>query len=260
MICFLTAVFTCSTFAQILIGPKVGGLYYKHNHDDKSLLKERDIKSNFDFGYNVGAVFIYSLNKRFAMQTEILYTVKGKKLTGGIQDQFSHEATYKYIEAPLLFKYNIKKKAYTWYIQGGANFSYWLSGKGVLKSFEFDEVGIPSSAYNIVFKRSEIDDESNEINLVEPNRIQVGLDFGVGALINTLHPRNKILVDLKYQFGHSWLARDNDILLGLDEYREDFRSSYGTFSLSVGYLFGFDLGQGKEGKSTSQKTRRPKKK
>ena len=256
IIFFFTTIITSSISAQILIGPKVGGLYYKHNFHDQTLLRDNAIEPAYDFGYNAGAVLIYSLSEKFAMQTEILYAVKGKKLTGGIQDQFSHEAIYKYVEVPLLFKYMIKRKTYTGYIHGGGNFSYWLSGKGKLKSSELEGLGLESIDYEILFNPSVIDDESNNLNLSEPNRVQVGLDIGVGALFNTFHNKNKILIDLRYQYGHSWLARDNDILVGINEYREDLRSSYVTFSLSAGYLFGLDFGQGKKGKSVSKRPRK----
>ena len=245
---------------QFSAGPKIGGTFDRPFHDNKEPLSDANISPKFSFGYNVGGVLIYQLTDRFAFHTEILYAKRRKKLEGGILDIFNHEATYRNIEVPVLFAYTFKKKYYTGFVNFGANLSYWLSGKGEIFSFEHDEVGIPSYEYEVVFGAMPDGDDSGNLFLEEPNRVQVGMEIGVGAFINTTSPKNRILVQLKFQRGHSWLGRDTELDVGLDEYTESFRFSNNTLSLSVGYLFSFDFGQGRQGKSTSEVTKKKRKK
>jgi len=241
-----------SVFSQIMLGPKVSALYQTYNHEDKSKFKDRDITTDFDWGYNAGIVMIYRAQKKIGLQIEVLYASKNRKLSGGIEDEFSHEANYRYLEGAINFKYYFPRKTFTGYVYSGGRFSHWLSGKGEIYSYEFDESNTDASVYKILFDANDLDDEEGDIFILEPNRIQVGLDFGVGAMINTLHSKNKVMVDLGVQYGHSWLARDHDILVGVDEYREDFRASSISLAMSVSYLFRMDIGQGREGKSTSK--------
>ena len=248
-----------SASAQFLAGPKVGGMLYRASYEEVQALETNNIRSKWSPSYNIGAIFMYQLTEKYSLHTELLYTKKGKLLKGGIKDEFAHNATYEYVEVPLLFKMNFKQKYYTSYFGIGGNFSYWMSGKGRIESFEHEEIAIPYYEYNIRFSEYDPFDESGDIYLEEHNRLQVGLDLGVGALFNTLNAKNKIMVDIRYQLGHSWSGKDQDVDVGLGEYREDFRSSTSAVVASIGYLFGADRGQGKRGKSVNvNKTKKTK--
>ena len=89
----------------------------------------------------------------------------------------------------------------------------------------------------------------------EPNRLQVGLVIGGGIQFsNPINSHNDIfMIDLRYTLRHSWLGRDYEVDVGLDEYFEDFRTMEHIFSLSIGYMFEYNLGEERKGKTTKGK-------
>jgi hypothetical protein len=243
---------------QFSIGPKVGAVLATPSYEDSAPLNQSKIEVNKSINYNVGGVLIYQLSDVFAFHTEILYAKKEKTLEGGIQNLFRHNATYEYLEAPVLIAYTFKRKYFTGFVNFGGNLAYWLSGKGQIQSVQYDEVDLLTYEYDVSFGSKPSGDFSGDLFVEDANRVQLGLEIGAGAFINTLSPKNRLLVELKYHYGHSWLARDQ-VPVGLIEYEEDFRFSYNTLSLSVGYLFGLDFGQGKQGGSSSKLSNRKKK-
>ena len=258
LVALFCSLFSSGIYAQFLIGPKAGGIYNWSRYKNPTPFTENSIDSKNMFGYNFGGVLIYSLTKQVAFHTEIIYARKEKVLQGGARELFSHNAIYNYLEVPILLKYSFQRKYYKWYLQAGANFAYWINGKGRVKSFEYDEVGIEAYDYKIIFVAASETNESSDIFVGKANRVQLGLDFGFGAFFNTFHPKHKFMVDVRFQYGHSWLADDNFIDVGLDEYYEDLQSAFSGISVGIGYLLAYDMGQGRKGKSTDKQTQKIK--
>ncbi len=259
-------------YGQFLFGPKIGVSYYTTQYKSDEYLGDPNpsferIKPGFDLGYQIGGIMTYQVKDNFALHTELLYTKSGKKLVGGknnpgeTEGYFRHKASYHYLEVPFLFRksYDNAKKTYKFYWNVGGNFKYWLGGKGKIRSAEFmNDHGIAEYdeiSYKLKFGYAE-EQEDNVIRLAEPNRVQLGLDFGVGFLLNMPHPKHMLMLDLKYQYGHSWFGNDHGIDVGLFEYYEDFRASNHTLTFSVGYILNQDRGEHKKGKSTQDKLRK----
>ena len=58
------------------------------------------------------------------------------------------------------------------------------------------------------------------------------------------------MVDLRYTLRHSWLGRDYEVDVGLDEYYEDFRTMEHIITLNLGYLFEYNIGEERKGRTT----------
>ena len=245
---------------KLYFGPKTGGHVYKAVfRDDNPLLLDTalDLKSSYKFGYNAGVALTYHVSERFSVHTEIYYSREGKKFSGGLLGKFLNDAVYHNIDVPLLFRISFERKVYDWYLSVGPNFSYWLGGNGIIKSDELDEFYIDQTEYKILFRnagKEEVDGKL-AVNLEEPNRVQLGLTFGVGAFFHTL-PGQHFMVDLRYEIGHSFLGKDERVDVGIAEYFENFKSATRLMSVNLGYVFEINIGEGKEGRSTINKKKK----
>lgn len=241
------------TFGQLHFGPKVGLQAFMPIYGDAEKYDGISLKPRI--GFNAGAGFDYNINERFSFYTEFLYSLKGKSLNGGIRNQFRNSATYHYLEMPVMarltWKGNIKKRYFKWYLNGGGTLNYWLAGNGYIKSYEFHEAALERLDYVIKFKSAPdfVNSGGFNIYLPEANRVQVGLVLGGGVLLDVAR-RRQLMIDLRYVLRHSWLAHENAVDVGLDEYYEDFRTLEHTLSLSVAYLFEYNMGDRRKGKST----------
>lgn len=163
-------------------------------------------------GFNAGAVFSFQLKKRYFLHTELLYATKGRMVTGdlGLRD----ETTYNYVEIPLLYQIHFNgslgatgQKKFKWYAGIGPNFSYWLGGKGTITHFEITDHDIPEIPYKLRFGERPVDDfgQSEFVYIEDARRIQVGINMGGGVWVEPMNNK-KIMIDLRFELGHSWLA------------------------------------------------------
>lgn len=251
----LSLVASDESLAQIRFGPKIAVQANIPVYKDAVL--NESISPVVWPGFNVGLAMDYNATKTFSFYTELVYSYKTKKLTGGIKDMFQHVAKYSYLELPAMLRVNFNsanRKEVSWFIGAGGVFSYWLSGKGVINSFELDELALSAITYKINYKPladGETDPEFM-IHLEEPNRMQVGLTID-GGIAFDVKRRQDMMVSLRYDYRQSWLAADYDVDVGLGEYQEDFRTREHSLSITATYMFEWNLGEGRQGKSTVKK-------
>lgn len=240
-------------------GPKVGFQVYQPIFREYELPEE--FNNNFDFGYNIGGVMDYKVTDRFAVHTELSYTKKGKNITGGGRDLFKNKATYHFIEVPVLIRAIYEQYGWSWYWNLGGNLSYWLGGSGDLYSFEIYDAGIrEDQSYDVVFAPPKPGFQPELVlNVVEPNRVQVGLDVGFGFYFK-VYKNQYLNLDFRFTYGHSWMASDeppNPLRdmpnLGLQEYQEDLRHSIGVLAVNLAYVFDFDPHLRSQGRSMRRK-------
>lgn len=244
---------------QVRYGPKLAFQTFAPGYSDAFLSDSFKVVPKL--GFNAGFTLDYTMNDQFAFQTEVVYSRKGKKITGGISNMFEHNAVYHYLEMPVMLRMNINRRnergPYQLYVAAGGFLSYWLAGRGTIKSFELDELAIPDITYKISYDTLGMSTTftKNKIYLQEPNRIQVGLVVEFGWGIKVRH-REHLMLGLRYNYRHTWLAHDSSIDVGLGEYKEDFRTLEHILSFNASYLFEWKIGEGKKGKSSVKK--RPK--
>jgi hypothetical protein len=259
------ALSTLDSFGQILIGPVLGG---------QATFVKYDNKANYDLyktrpylGFHAGASISFRVRKSFFLQTSILYSQKGKTMNGKQDQMFTNSSRYRYIDMPILYnkEYKFKFRDNHYYkVQFGVGplISYWLGGNGTLKTSELNENGInPPNydlRYHITFGKDPEDVVKGEMNIQNPNRIQLGMNFSAGLILEPLGSDqyvHKFAITANYSFGHSFLSPQSKGDFGLGgqlNYKEDLRIRMQAVSLSVSYFVDLRTEDRKKGKSTSK--------
>jgi hypothetical protein len=205
---FLSAI---PAFPQILSAGLKGGFNFSWTRSDDS-----DFRKAYHVhpvpGFNAGAVFSFQLKKRYYLHTELLYSTKGRVVTGDLA--LRDEVTYRYIDIPVIYQIHFKGKLgskstrqYNWFAGIGPNFSYWLGGKGTVTHFEITDHDVPEIPYALRFgtRPPEEEGESGLVYITDARRVQVGVNIDAGVWVEPM-PNRKIMVDLRFELGHSWLA------------------------------------------------------
>jgi len=253
--------FTTTAEAQILVGAEVGGQSQWTIFNPNKTTKELYSTDPF-FGFHAGGSVAFRVKKTFFLQSSLLFTRRGKHLDGKIDKSISLDVKYNYLDMPILFTQEIKskigKKGKTFKVQLGAGpiISYWLGGKGLLNSADLNENGINPPKYDlphtIVFGKNPQDVVQGEMNVQNPNRFQLGLNFNVGLVLEP-ERMNKFILAAQYQIGHSYMSPDSEGDFGLDGelyYYDDLQVRSQSFALSLYYFIDLKLDEKNKGKST----------
>lgn len=256
MIAFLLLLFLLSTsaFSQILVGP-VGGVNYSWTSFSNKDLKDA-YKMSPVYGFHVGGHLAFLVRRRFFLHTSLLYSSKGRDLEGKLDTKLRNSARYNYIDLPISYTVDFKgkigrSKEFKYFLGIGPNVSYWLNGRGKLYNSDFEENHLDELSYKVVYKKSPENQEANEMNIVEPNRFQFGLNFIAGMVLEPA-PRQRIMVSLRYELGHSYLAKTNGIFLNT-YFQDPLQSRNQGFRISVAYLVDLKVEDRKKGKSNIDK-------
>lgn len=239
---------TISVQGQVLrFGPKVG-LQATRTIFDETASKER--YSSFpSLAFHAGAMVNIKASELFSLQTELLYHQTRKHIENKAAGDWQKE-TYEYLSLPLLLRFSYPWKHNELYVNAGPSVSYWLAGKGKVFHSEVFEFELDILEYEMAFDGNE---DTYRYIIEEPNRLQLGLDIGAGAIL-PLGP-NYLMVDLRYTFGHTNMAKGAENYLPLSFYEEDLLHTQQVLSLSVAYLINFDFYTMRtKGKSSGRKT------
>lgn len=251
---------------QILIGPVIGTHVGWQRFDD-SELRDRFTTEPI-IGYHAGASLAFRVQKRFFLNTSIMYTKRGKILTDKVDNLLRNEATYHYIDMPILYTMEFKAKIgkdreYKWYLGIGPTVSYWLGGKGVFKNSDLEENTINPPNYELPYTITFGGDQDvafGEMNIAKPNRFQFSLNFSAGIIFEPMY-LNKIMLNLRYEIGHSFMSRDSKGDFGIPNvfYQDDLRIRNKMLALSLHYFIDLKTEDRKRGKSTSKITNKQRK-
>jgi hypothetical protein len=257
----IIVLFSTRTYSQILVGPVVGGQINWMVFDDKSNKDLYKLKPLLNF--HAGASVSFRAQKRFFLQTSFLYSQKGKSLESQDNTNTINETKFRYIDIPILyiaeFKANLgREKAFKWYFGVGPTISYWLGGKGVLINDDLNENGINPPNYDlpykITFKKDSASVTQNEMNIRQPNRIQLGLNVSAGLILEPLG-MDRIMVNVRYAFGQSFLSRSSNGEFGLPGvvyYEDELNVRSQELVLSLHYFIDLKTEERKKGKSTKK--------
>jgi Outer membrane protein beta-barrel domain len=255
-ISFLIVLITASS-AQVLVGPVVGGQVNFFTYDDKGYKDLYSLRPSAS--YHIGASVEFRIHKTFFLQTSFLYNERKKVMDGKADPLFRHEMKNRFIDVPILFTKEVKvkfgtDKYYKWYLGVGPNVSYWLGGKGVFKNSELNENEINPPNYDLPYEltfSSEGEIKQGEMNISQPNRFQLGLNFS-GGLIFEPENLNKFMITARYQMGHTFMSEKSKGDFGINEltYAEDLRFRNQSISLSLYYFIDLKTSERKRGAST----------
>ena len=252
--------------AQVLVGPVVGGQVSWVTFAEKE--NKSLYSSHPALTWHGGASVSFRMAKRVFLQTSVIYTEKAKNLKGKLDKKFSNKARLSYVQLPISFTKEVKMqfgegKFYNLYFGAGPTVSYWLGGRGRLTSSELNENTINPPNYDlpytITFEDNPAEIPLGKMNVSEGNRLQLGLNFTVGAVFEPVKAQ-RFMVTLRYELGHSYFSRETDGDYGLDGalfYEDDLQSRPHSLGLSIFYLIDLKTEERNKGKSTSKiKTKR----
>lgn len=241
---------------QVLVGPVAGPQVSWISFNDKD---NRDLyRQSPTIGYHAGFGLSFRVHDRFFLHSALLYSQKGKRLDGKTDELLKFTARYHYIDMPLVytveFKQNLgRTKQYKWFFGLGPNVSYWLGGKGSLENTQLNEILVNRINYKIVYDKAEGEFSDNQMNVNDPNRLQLGLNVSGGIVLEPLGYQ-KIMVTMRYEFGHSFLSPTSRGEFNLtNEYYDNMQVRPQGFRLSFSYLIDLKTDQSKKGKSTINK-------
>jgi len=243
-------------YGQFWVGPKFGGQLATHNYQSKTRLDSFDIKS--DFNFHAGIAIDYQTEGRFGVHTEITYLRMGTQVVnkdmtaaGALLDIVDSRATHHFLTAPMLARVVFGTGQLKFFVNAGPRLSYWLGSSGNIEADELIEAGEMDIDYKVVYGSfNEFIGESNIQIIESPNRLQYALDIGGGIMFD-ISEEQRIMLDLRYSFGHSNMAfNEGNSLADLAEYQEDMEYRSNMFMFSVAYLIGYSPSMQKKGKSS----------
>jgi Outer membrane protein beta-barrel domain len=251
----LITLISLTAYGQVLIGPVAGPQISWTEFNDKDL--RSDFSTTPVVRYHAGVSVSLRAYKRFYLTTSLLYSKKGKVIESDIDSKLKNKVVYSHIDLPILytaqFKGSLKgNKGFKYYIGGGPNVSYWLGGKGTIASTDIVEGGVSSIPYTVVFRKQFEDVADNEMNIAEPNRIQIGINLVAGIVLQPLG-FNEVNIMLRYERGHSFLGNTNGIFPAATDYADVLASRNSGVRLSIAYMIDLKTDQRKKGKSTINK-------
>jgi hypothetical protein len=244
--------------AQLYVGPTVGGQVTWLQFDDASAKGRYNIKPYV--GFNAGLNISFRVRKRFFLHTSILYSQKGKDITGKDDALLKNKVRYNYIEIPILYTVEYKRatktgKQFKWYFGAGPNVSYWLNGKGTFYNSELEESFSPPRKYSVAFGKGPEDINENELSVLSPNRLQLGLNLSAGLVFEPMEGK-EFMLTFRYELGHSFMSRSDDgYFKEIVAYTDDLQTRYSGIRVSIAYLIDLKPEQRKKGKSTINKNR-----
>jgi len=238
-----------SSHGQVLFGPKVGARASWVNFE----VNNNDLKSKWVYGYSAGLASAFKVRNRFFLHADLMYTRKGKEIKGEADPALLNKAVYHYLSLPIIYRVDFKGSIsgvdFKWFAGLGPNIDYWWKGRGNLTSSELDENDIEELEYHIAFD-FDPDLPEQDVQYVEDvNRVQLGLLFAVGAVFEPL-PNQVFLVEARFEWGHSYLAKGFGLYDNLLEYQDDMRARNQGIQISFSYLFDTQISNRKKGKST----------
>ena len=247
-----------ASYSQILVGPVVGGNYSFTTFDNKSLKSAYNVRGVY--GFHVGGHLSFKVKKRFFLHSSLIYSTKGRSLDSDQYDDFKYEVHYNFIELPIAYTVDFKTKLgqnreFKYFVGVGPNISYWLNGKGKLSDAFLLENNIQELPFKVVFKERSEEPSKAEMLVERPNRLQFGLNF-VGGFVFEPAPRQRIMLTLRYELGHTFMAK-SDGQLEASYFQDPLQSRNQGLRLSVAYLYDLKTEDRNRGKSTIDR-RNPK--
>lgn len=239
---FVSFLVCSQIYAQYWFGPLVGVQRTDFHYQDAEYKKDTfNIKSNYSF--HAGGMAIYQASDKYAVQVELMYEHVRRLLTNKSNSDVPvySSMAMSFISMPLSLRWNFGHGPIHYYVSGGPKLSYWLGGSGKMYLDEFDEYyGGKTLHYKIVFRESKSGgSDPQRMAVVEANRVQYGLQLATGMYFDLING-GRIMLDLKYVFGHSNMAFNNNPDFKFDAYSENFKFRNNMVTASVAYLFEYD--------------------
>jgi len=180
------------------VGIRAGVNISKQQFDQGDL----DVNPDSKFGLDLALIAEFPIHESFSIMPEFHWMQKGAKiddLTGGFEQSIR---TLNYLEIPVLAKFNFGNP------DGDAGFFLFLG---------------PSLGYLFSATDKDGDGNTNDIDLDDFNRTEVGSHFGAGVRLGAVN------IDIRYVLGFSNIAN-------IDE-QDELKVHNRSFGLGLGVMF-----------------------
>lgn len=245
----LTLLSSISGYGQLTVGPVAGFRYGKVIYDDRYSGEPLDVRWKPD--YSAGLVVNYAASDLMALNAELLYGQRGKKVFSQTAVELSHiTGRYQFLEVPALLQFRVLQpgSARTWFINVGPRASYWLGGEGEVVAYQSGgREGTFELPYTINFK-GRTAPARNQLSISSPKPLQFSIDVGFGSYWKYRKNRS-IMAEIRASYFTTFLAEDGAVPIGISGFNDYFlfRSLYLEFRMA--YLFNLDLHELMRGKS-----------
>ncbi len=201
------AILVCASvlaFGPVAARSEVTGFGLKAGVAMSNIFGKDVYDQRFRVGFSYGVFMTYGLGRRFAIQPELLYVMKGSRYVNGQgSDAYRETMSLEYVEAPILARYDLP----------------------LFRKFRTHVFAGPAPAMKI---RARVDarfaGESQQETLDNIMGVDVGLVAGAGVEVPT--GSGRITFDVRYTAGLTTLSKEPD---------DDIRN--GAVSFLVGYVF-----------------------
>lgn len=189
--------------------------------------------SKWQVGFQTGFVAVFENRNKYAIQAELLYSMKRKKIVSTDFDWDENKATYHYIDFPVLFRRKFDHKTFQWYFGLGPQLGFWLGGKGTFTIFdESAQFNVPID-YEVNFGDSQNPDFLNE---PEAEKVQISFIGTIGFLF-PISDSDIIGFDIRYDWGHSFMGSRDKSYMSRFSFNDNFQGTNNVLSISFIYLF-----------------------
>lgn len=233
--------------AQLLLGPKLGVQAGQVQFEKQNFQDQLD--SNLKLGFNLGMGITFPVIQPFSLHSELLFSSKGKTINIPLES-LKNVGNYYYLEMPIMMRFEVMPKQGI-YLGLGPNLSYWLGGSGELLTLETEG---RIASYRLHFGS---DGDPNDLQIEQANRLQLGLLFSVGTLIETSEDR-QFMLEVRYEMGHSFLGPAGSAYIEDPEFSDNLESKHRVISFSLGYFWAFHKKSARQ-KSHTYKAKQRKK-
>lgn len=245
--------------AQFWFGPKIGGQFTKHSYQAKDYSKQYDVDK--DLNWHAGFALQYTTEQRFAVHTELIYQKVRNRVRNKVDTAvLDHRTDYTFLTTSMHGRFAFMEGVVSLYGLFGPRLSYWVNGSGSYVSQEAsDNFGVPGGSYTVEFSDNLGGAGNQTLVVPRPNRLQYGLDVGIGTLID-LASGQRLAVEVKYGIGHSNMGFNDDLELveGIT-YKPNIQFANDMVVFSVSYLFGYNPTDRRKGSSTNKLSNKKKK-
>ncbi len=257
---FLSLVCFCTVaHGQYWFGPK-GGIQRTDFIYQDSKYKSDSFEVSSDYSGQFGLVLIYQASEKYAVHAELNYERLNKQVTNKDEDEIPifSKTRFHYLTIPFSLRWNFGREPVHFYVAGGPKLSYWLGGSGEILLDEFNEARTVDAPipYSLHFRQSKGGD-SDKRSIVEANRLQYGLQVSTGVYFDIV-TGGRLLVDLRYSFGHSNMGFNDNSDFTFETYEENFEFRNYSLSISLAYLFEYNVALQRKGSSTNKLSKKSK--
>ena len=200
-------------------------------HAGKVQFERESFKNQFDPNYkiggNIGAAVTFPVIEPFSLHAELLFSFKGKSVTIP-RESLKNIGNYYYVEMPIMMRFVVWPEK-SIFLGIGPNLSYWLGGSG-----KIDDLESPS-AYDTYKIQFDDNVHPDDMQVTDPNRLQLGLLFGLGKMFK-LQGDRRFTMEARYEMGHSFLGTDHGAYIENLQFSDNLESKHRLLSLNLGYF------------------------